>query len=251
MNKKENNKTTSFGFKTVSEEEKTEKVKQVFDSVATNYDLMNDLMSMGVHRLWKRFMLSQTGLKMGMKALDVAGGTGDIAALLREQVGESGLVVMTDINPSMLKEGRSRLLDRGKLKNIQVVQCDAEQLPFDDDHFDCVTIAFGLRNVTVKENALKSMFRVLKPGGKLLILEFSKPNEMLSPAYDIYSFNILPALGEWVANDRESYQYLAESIRVHPDQEKLEQMILNAGFDRAEYRNLTGGIVALHIGYKD
>ncbi|MCH1530665.1 MAG: bifunctional demethylmenaquinone methyltransferase/2-methoxy-6-polyprenyl-1,4-benzoquinol methylase UbiE [Gammaproteobacteria bacterium] len=251
MNKKENNKTTSFGFKTVSKEEKTEKVKEVFDSVATNYDLMNDLMSMGIHRLWKRFMLSQTGLKMGMKALDVAGGTGDIAALLREQVGESGLVVMTDINPSMLKEGRSRLLDRGKLKNIQVIQCDAEQLPFDEDQFDCVTIAFGLRNVTVKENALKSMFRVLKPGGKLLILEFSKPNEMLSPVYDIYSFNILPTLGEWVANDRESYQYLAESIRVHPDQEKLEQMILSAGFDRAEYRNLTGGIVALHIGYKD
>ena len=251
MNKKENNKTTSFGFKTVSKEEKNEKVKEVFDSVATNYDLMNDLMSMGIHRLWKRFMLSQTGLKMGMKALDVAGGTGDIAALLREQVGESGLVVMTDINPSMLKEGRSRLLDRGKLKNIQVIQCDAEQLPFDEDQFDCVTIAFGLRNVTVKENALKSMFRVLKPGGKLLILEFSKPNEMLSPVYDIYSFNILPTLGEWVANDRESYQYLAESIRVHPDQEKLEQMILSAGFDRAEYRNLTGGIVALHIGYKD
>ena len=251
MNKKENNKTTSFGFKTVSKEEKTEKVKEVFDSVATNYDLMNDLMSMGIHRLWKRFMLSQTGLKMGMKALDVAGGTGDIAALLREQVGESGLVVMTDINPSMLKEGRSRLLDRGKLKNIQVIQCDAEQLPFDEDQFDCVTIAFGLRNVTVKENALKSMFRVLKPGGKLLILEFSKPNEMLSPVYDNYSFNILPTLGEWVANDRESYQYLAESIRVHPDQEKLEQMILSAGFDRAEYRNLTGGIVALHIGYKD
>lgn len=251
MNKKENNKTTSFGFKTVLNEEKTEKVKEVFDSVATNYDLMNDLMSMGIHRLWKRFMLSQTGLKMGMKALDVAGGTGDIAALLREQVGESGLVVMTDINPSMLKEGRSRLLDRGKLKNIQVIQCDAEQLPFDEDQFDCVTIAFGLRNVTVKENALKSMFRVLKPGGKLLILEFSKPNEMLSPVYDIYSFNILPTLGEWVANDRESYQYLAESIRVHPDQEKLEQMILSAGFDRAEYRNLTGGIVALHIGYKD
>ncbi|MDA7596749.1 bifunctional demethylmenaquinone methyltransferase/2-methoxy-6-polyprenyl-1,4-benzoquinol methylase UbiE [Gammaproteobacteria bacterium] len=251
MNKKENNKTTSFGFKTVSKEEKTEKVKEVFDSVATNYDLMNDLMSMGIHRLWKRFMLSQTGLKMGMKALDVAGGTGDIAALLREQVGESGLVVMTDINPSMLKEGRSRLLDRGKLKNIQVIQCDAEQLPFDEDQFDCVTIAFGLRNVTVKENALKSMFRVLKPGGKLLILEFSKPNEMLSPVYDIYSFNILPTLGEWVANDRESYQYLAESIRVHPNQEKLEQMILSAGFDRAEYRNLTGGIVALHIGYKD
>ena len=251
MNKKENNKTTSFGFKTVSKEEKTEKVKEVFDSVATNYDLMNDLMSMGIHRLWKRFMLSQTGLKMGMKALDVAGGTGDIAALLREQVGESGLVVMTDINPSMLKEGRSRLLDRGKLKNIQVIQCDAEQLPFDEDQFDCVTIAFGLRNVTVKENALKSMFRVLKPGGKLLILEFSKPNEMLSPVYDIYSFNILPTLGEWVANERESYQYLAESIRVHPDQEKLEQMILSAGFDRAEYRNLTGGIAALHIGYKD
>lgn len=251
MNKKENNKTTSFGFEAVTEEEKTGKVKEVFDSVATNYDLMNDLMSMGIHRLWKRFMLSQTGLKIGMKALDVAGGTGDIAALLREQVGESGLVVMTDINPSMLKEGRSRLLDRGKLKNIQVIQCDAESLPFDDDHFDCVTIAFGLRNVTVKENALKSMFRVLKPGGRMLILEFSKPNEMISPAYDLYSFNILPTLGEWVANDRESYQYLAESIRVHPDQKKLEQMILSAGFDRAQYQNLTGGIVALHIGYKD
>jgi demethylmenaquinone methyltransferase/2-methoxy-6-polyprenyl-1,4-benzoquinol methylase len=251
MNKKENNKTTSFGFEAVTEEEKTGKVKEVFDSVATNYDLMNDLMSMGIHRLWKRFMLSQTGLKIGMKALDVAGGTGDIAALLREQVGESGLVVMTDINPSMLKEGRSRLLDRGKLKNIQVIQCDAESLPFDDDHFDCVTIAFGLRNVTVKENALKSMFRVLKPGGRMLILEFSEPNEMISPAYDLYSFNILPTLGEWVANDRESYQYLAESIRVHPDQKKLEQMILSAGFDRAEYQNLTGGIVALHIGYKD
>ena len=223
MNKKENNKTTSFGFKTVSKEEKTEKVKEVFDSVATNYDLMNDLMSMGIHRLWKRFMLSQTGLKMGMKALDVAGGTGDIAALLREQVGESGLVVMTDINPSMLKEGRSRLLDRGKLKNIQVIQCDAEQLPFDEDQFDCVTIAFGLRNVTVKENALKSMFRVLKPGGKLLILEFSKPNEMLSPVYDIYSFNILPTLGEWVANDRESYQYLA--MMVFLKQEILQQLV--------------------------
>ena len=246
MNKKENNKTTSFGFKTVSKEEKTEKVKEVFDSVATNYDLMNDLMSMGIHRLWKRFMLSQTGLKMGMKALDVAGGTGDIAALLREQVGESGLVVMTDINPSMLKEGRSRLLDRGKLKNIQVIQCDAEQLPFDEDQFDCVTIAFGLRNVTVKENALKSMFRVLKPGGKLLILEFSKPNEMLSPVYDIYSFNILPTLGEWVANDRESYQYLAESIRMHPDQEELRNMILDAGFEKCKFYNLQNGIVAIH-----
>ena len=251
MSKKESNKTTSFGFETVTEEKKTEKVKEVFDSVATNYDLMNDMMSMGVHRLWKRFMLSKTGLKIGMKALDVAGGTGDIAALLREQVGESGLVVMTDINQSMLDEGRSRLLDRGKLKNIEVMQADAENLPFDDDHFDCVTIAFGLRNVTVKENALKSMFRVLKPGGKMLILEFSKPNEMLSPIYDLYSFNILPMLGEWVSNDRESYQYLAESIRVHPDQEELKQMILSAGFDRAEYQNLTGGIVALHIGYKD
>ena len=175
MSKKESNKTTSFGFETVTEEKKTEKVKEVFDSVATNYDLMNDMMSMGVHRLWKRFMLSKTGLKIGMKALDVAGGTGDIAALLREQVGESGLVVMTDINQSMLEEGRSRLLDRGKLKNIEVMQADAENLPFDDDHFDCVTIAFGLRNVTVKENALKSMFRVLKPGGKMLILSFPSP----------------------------------------------------------------------------
>ena len=251
MSKKENNKTTSFGYETVSEEQKTEKVKEVFDSVATNYDLMNDMMSIGVHRLWKRYMLTKTGLKLGMKALDVAGGTGDIAALLREQVGESGLVVMTDINESMLEEGRSRLLDRGKLKNIKVMQADAENLPFEENHFDCVTIAFGLRNVTVKENALKSMHRVLKPGGKMLILEFSKPNEMLSPIYDLYSFNILPRLGEWVANDRESYQYLAESIRVHPDQKKLKQMILSAGFDRSEFQNLTGGIVALHIGYKD
>lgn len=251
MSKKESNKTTSFGYETVTEEQKTEKVKEVFDSVATNYDLMNDMMSIGVHRLWKRYMLTKTGLKLGMKALDVAGGTGDIAALLREQVGESGLVVMTDINESMLEEGRSRLLDRGKLKNIEVMQADAENLPFEENHFDCVTIAFGLRNVTVKENALKSMHRVLKPGGKMLILEFSKPNEMLSPIYDLYSFNILPRLGEWVANDRESYQYLAESIRVHPDQKKLKQMILSAGFDRSEFQNLTGGIVALHIGYKD
>ena len=251
MSKKESNKTTSFGYETVTEEQKTEKVKEVFDSVATNYDLMNDMMSIGVHRLWKRYMLTKTGLKLGMKALDVAGGTGDIAALLREQVGESGLVVMTDINESMLEEGRSRLLDRGKLKNIEVMQADAENLPFEENHFDCVTIAFGLRNVTVKENALKSMHRVLKPGGKMLILEFSKPNEMLSPIYDLYSFNILPKLGEWVANDRESYQYLAESIRVHPDQKKLKQMILSAGFDRSEFQNLTGGIVALHIGYKD
>ena len=251
MSKKESNKTTSFGYETVTEEQKTEKVKEVFDSVATNYDLMNDMMSIGVHRLWKRYMLTKTGLKLGMKALDVAGGTGDIAALLREQVGESGLVVMTDINESMLEEGRSRLLDRGKLKNIEVMQADAENLPFDENYFDCVTIAFGLRNVTVKENALKSMHRVLKPGGKMLILEFSKPNEMLSPIYDLYSFNILPRLGEWVANDRESYQYLAESIRVHPDQKSLKQMILSAGFDRSEFQNLTGGIVALHIGYKD
>ena len=251
MIKKESNKKTSFGYETVTEEQKTEKVKEVFDSVATNYDLMNDMMSIGVHRLWKRYMLTKTGLKLGMKALDVAGGTGDIAALLREQVGESGLVVMTDINESMLEEGRSRLLDRGKLKNIEVMQADAENLPFEENHFDCVTIAFGLRNVTVKENALKSMHRVLKPGGKMVILEFSKPNEMLSPIYDLYSFNILPRLGEWVANDRESYQYLAESIRVHPDQKKLKQMILSAGFDRSEFQNLTGGIVALHIGYKD
>ena len=219
--------------------------------MATNYDLMNDLMSVGVHRLWKKYMMSQTGLRMGMKALDVAGGTGDIAALLRQQVGESGLVVMTDINASMLMEGRSRLLDSGKLKNIQLVQSDAENLPFEDDLFDCVTIAFGLRNITVKENALHSMFRVLKPGGKLLVLEFSKPNEFISPIYDIYSFNILPTLGEWVANDRESYQYLAESIRMHPGQNELKEMMIDTGFDRAEYNNLTGGVVALHIGYKD
>ena len=219
--------------------------------MATNYDLMNDLMSVGVHRLWKKYMMSQTGLRMGMKALDVAGGTGDIAALLRQQVGESGLVVMTDINASMLMEGRSRLLDSGKLKNIQLVQSDAENLPFEDDLFDCVTIAFGLRNITVKENALHSMFRVLKPGGKLLVLEFSKPNEFISPIYDIYSFNILPTLGEWAANDRESYQYLAESIRMHPGQNELKEMMIDTGFDRAEYNNLTGGVVALHIGYKD
>jgi len=251
MNKKENNKTTSFGFEAVTEEEKTGKVKEVFDSVATNYDLMNDLMSMGIHRLWKRFMLSQTSLKMGMKALDVAGGTGDIAVLLREQVGESGLVVMTDINPSMLKEGRSRLLDKGKLKNIQVIQCDAEQLPFDDDHFDCVTIAFGLRNITDKEKALSSILYCLKPGGNFIILEFSKPkNEMIREIYDIYSFEIMPKIGEIIAKDGDSYKYLAESIRMYPPPEEMKELMKKIGFVRCKYEYLTQGIVSIHSGSK-
>ena len=247
---KDEQKEHDFGFQKVSETEKTEKVTEVFDSVAGKYDLMNDLMSLGIHRFWKKFTLMHTGLTGGMIALDVAGGTGDLAEALAKQVGKSGSVILTDINASMLSEGRNKLLDKGSFNNITLIQSNAEKLPFEDNTFDCITIAFGLRNVTNKEEALKSMLNVLKPGGKLLVLEFSKPNELLAPLYDLYSFNVLPKLGEWVANDSDSYKYLAESIRMHPDQDKLLTMINNTGFASSEYFNLTGGIVALHVGQK-
>ena len=247
---KDEKKDYDFGFQRVGESEKTEKVAEVFDSVAGKYDLMNDLMSLGIHRFWKRFTLMHTALTEGMKALDVAGGTGDLAENLAQQVGKTCSVILTDINASMLSEGRNKLLDKGSFNNIALIQSNAETLPFKDDTFDCVTIAFGLRNVTNKDKALKSMFNVLKPGGKLLVLEFSKPNELLTPFYDFYSFNVLPKLGGWIANDSDSYQYLAESIRMHPDQDKLLNMINEAGFSGSEYFNLTGGIVALHVGKK-
>ena len=247
---KDEKKEHDFGFQKVSETEKTEKVTEVFDSVAGKYDLMNDLMSLGIHRFWKKFTLMHTGLTEGMIALDVAGGTGDLAEALAKQVGKSGSVILTDINASMLSEGRNKLLDKGSFNNITLIQSNAEELPFEDNTFDCITIDFGLRNVTNKEEALKSMLNVLKPGGKLLVLEFSKPNELLTPLYDFYSFNVLPKLGEWVANDSDSYKYLAESIRMHPDQDKLLTMINNTGFASSEYFNLTGGIVALHVGQK-
>jgi demethylmenaquinone methyltransferase / 2-methoxy-6-polyprenyl-1,4-benzoquinol methylase len=243
--------TVDFGFDEVPRAQKAERVRAVFDSVVGRYDIMNDLMSFGVHRLWKRFALSLTGLKAGQRALDVAGGTGDLAAGLLRQVGKSGRVVLSDINRHMLEAGRDRLLDSGFGGNLHCLVADAERLPFGDDCFDCVTIGFGLRNVTDKAAALASMRRVLKPGGQLLVLEFSKPVAPgLKPIYDAYSFNVLPALGAWIARDAASYRYLAESIRVHPDQETLLRMLEDAGFGAARYHNLTGGIVALHRGYK-
>jgi len=248
--KQDLNKNFDFGYEHVTEEEKTEKVGAVFDSVSQKYDLMNDLMSLGLHRLWKRFAMMHTGLTEGMSALDVAGGTGDLASSLCQQVGKKGTVVLTDINFNMLINGRSKLLDQGKLNQINLIQSNAESLPFVNDSFDCITIGFGLRNITNKEKALASIMQVIKPGGRLLILEFSKPNELISPFYDFYSFNVLPKLGDWVVNDADSYQYLAESIRMHPDQKKLKAMMETIGFSNCEYFNLTGGIVALHIGYK-
>lgn len=248
--KQDLNKNFDFGYERVTEEEKTEKVGAVFDSVSQKYDLMNDLMSLGLHRFWKRFAMMHTGLTEGMSALDVAGGTGDLASSLCQQVGKKGTVVLTDINFNMLINGRSKLLDQGKLNQINLIQSNAESLPFVNDSFDCITIGFGLRNITNKEKALTSIMQVIKPGGRLLILEFSKPNELISPFYDFYSFNVLPKLGDWVVNDADSYQYLAESIRMHPDQKKLKAMMETIGFSNCEYFNLTGGIVALHIGYK-
>ena len=243
--------TVDFGFENVPPADKAERVRAVFDSVAGKYDVMNDLMSFGVHRLWKQFALSLTGLKPGQRALDVAGGTGDLAAGLLRQVGKSGRVVLSDINRHMLETGRDRLLDSGFASNLHCLVADAERLPFRDDCFDCVTIGFGLRNVTDKAAALSSMHRVLRPGGQLLVLEFSKPVAPgLKPLYDAYSFNVLPALGRWIAKDAASYRYLAESIRRHPDQETLLRMLEDAGFGAARYHNLTGGIVALHRGYK-
>ena len=243
--------TTDFGFQEVPVVEKAARVRAVFESVAGNYDLMNDLMSAGVHRVWKQFTLSQTGLRPGQRALDVAGGTGDLSAGMAKQVGASGLVVLTDINAAMLKEGRDAMTDRGLVGNIRYSLANAECLPFPDASFDCVTIGFGLRNVTDKDAALRSMRRVLKPGGQLLILEFSHPKVPgLKPIYDAYSFSILPWLGKVVANDAESYRYLAESIRRFPEQDTLIDMMRSAGFDECRYHNLSGGIVALHRGYK-
>jgi demethylmenaquinone methyltransferase/2-methoxy-6-polyprenyl-1,4-benzoquinol methylase len=243
--------STDFGFQQVPWREKARRVRAVFDSVANRYDLMNDLMSAGAHRFWKQFMLSLTGLRPGDKALDVAGGTGDIAAGLARQVGPSGLVVLTDINPNMLQLGRDRLTDRALVGNVHYAQANAERLPFADGSFDCVTIAFGLRNVTDKPAALASMQRVLKPGGQLLVLEFSQPAvPALSRLYDLYSFNVLPWLGRAVSGDAESYRYLAESIRRHPDQESLIALMKTAGLESCRYHNLMGGIVAVHRGYR-
>jgi demethylmenaquinone methyltransferase / 2-methoxy-6-polyprenyl-1,4-benzoquinol methylase len=243
--------STDFGFQRVSRQDKARRVRGVFDSVAGNYDLMNDLMSAGTHRLWKRFTLSLANLRPGQRALDVAGGTGDLAAGLARQVGERGLVVLTDINAAMLGRGRDRLIDAGLAGNVACVQANAERLPFPDAMFDCVTIGFGLRNVTDKAAALSSMRRTLKPGGQLLVLEFSRPSvAALQPLYDAYSFRILPLLGRFVAHDEASYRYLAESIRMHPDQETLLKMMQEAGLEGCRYHNLSGGIVAVHRGYK-
>jgi demethylmenaquinone methyltransferase/2-methoxy-6-polyprenyl-1,4-benzoquinol methylase len=244
-------KTTHFGFEDVAYDEKVKKVAGVFDSVANKYDVMNDLMSFGIHRVWKRYTIEMSGVKKGHRVLDLAGGTGDLAAKFARIVGQEGHVTVVDINDSMLKVGRERLTDKGVVGNIDYVQANAECLPFPDNYFDAITIAFGLRNVTDKDAALRSMFRVLKPGAPLLVLEFSKPTSpALSTLYDTYSFKLLPFMGKMVANDPDSYRYLAESIRMHPDQETLKGMMQNAGFERCEYFNLTGGIVALHRGYK-
>ncbi|WP_394176231.1 bifunctional demethylmenaquinone methyltransferase/2-methoxy-6-polyprenyl-1,4-benzoquinol methylase UbiE [Thalassotalea litorea] len=245
------NPTTDFGYKQVKTEEKEQMVAGVFHSVAQQYDIMNDLMSFGIHRLWKRFTIDASGARPGNKVLDLAGGTGDLTAKFSKIVGREGQVVLADINSSMLNVGRDKLRDLGVVGNVDYVQANAQALPFEDNTFDIVTIAFGLRNVTDKDEALRSIYRVLKPGGRLLVLEFSKPeHELLNKVYDFYSFNILPKMGDMVAKDGDSYEYLAESIRMHPDQETLKAMMENAGFDQTSYHNLTGGIVALHKGFK-
>jgi demethylmenaquinone methyltransferase/2-methoxy-6-polyprenyl-1,4-benzoquinol methylase len=250
-NKDVGDNTTHFGFQNVNVEEKADKVADVFHSVAAKYDIMNDLMSFGVHRIWKRLTIESSGVRPGHRVLDIAGGTGDLTMQFSKRVGESGQVILADINASMLSVGRDRLLDRGYGSNIEFVQANAESLPFPDNYFNAVSIAFGLRNVTHKDKAIASMLRVLKPGGRLLILEFSKPaNPLLSEAYDKYSFTALPMMGRLITNDSESYKYLAESIRMHPDQETLKQMMDDAGFVNTRYQNMTGGIVALHTGIK-
>ncbi len=245
---KMNDKTTHFGFQKVAESEKASKVRSVFSSVASSYDVMNDLMSFGLHRLWKAFTVQIAGVRSGDRVLDVAGGTADLSLAFARKVGRTGQVWLTDINHAMLSLGRDRVVDKGFL--LPVAQCDAEKLPFPDNHFDVVTVAFGLRNMTHKDVAIAEMHRVLKPGGRLLVLEFSKVWKPLAPAYDFYSFKLLPMMGEKVAKDADSYRYLAESIRMHPDQESLKDLMQTAGLARVEYFNMTAGVVALHRGYK-
>jgi demethylmenaquinone methyltransferase / 2-methoxy-6-polyprenyl-1,4-benzoquinol methylase len=243
--------TTHFGFKRVAAEEKASLVRGVFDSVAEHYDIMNDLMSMGVHRIWKRIAVQLSNVRKGEQVLDLAGGTGDLTTLFEQRVGNEGNIILADINSQMLRTGRNRLIDRGLAGNIQYTQVNAECLPFADNSFDCVCIAFGLRNVTDKDTALRSMYRVLKPGGRAIVLEFSHPIDPITEkVYDFYSFNLLPKIGKWVAKDEDSYRYLAESIRMHPKQDELKAMMETAGFERCEYFNMTQGIVAVHRGYK-
>ena len=243
--------TTDFGFTRVARDAKAGMVRGVFDSVASRYDLMNDLMSGGIHRLWKRFTIELSAARPGQTVLDIAGGTGDLTARFSRLVGPEGKVILADINAAMLEVGRDRLIDKGAAGNIEVVQADAQTLPFEDNSIDCITIAFGLRNVTDKDMALRSMLRVLRPGGRLLVLEFSKPTSpLLGKVYDQYSFQILPAMGRLIAQDADSYRYLAESIRKHPDQETLLEMMRDAGFAECQYHNMTGGIVAVHRGLK-
>tara|TARA_R110002167_G_scaffold63013_1_gene177721 strand:- start:3990 stop:4754 length:765 start_codon:yes stop_codon:yes gene_type:complete len=243
--------TTHFGYEQVAVSDKERRVADVFHSVAAKYDLMNDLMSMGVHRLWKAIAIEYSGVRTGQRVLDIAGGTGDLTQRFARLVGPTGQVVLADINDSMLKVGRDKLQDNGVSGNVRFVQANAEMLPFPDNYFDCITIAFGLRNVTDKQKALESMARVLKPGGRLLVLEFSKTqNPLLTKIYDVYSFNLLPKIGKLIVNDAESYKYLAESIRMHPDQETLRAMMEQAGLVRCKYYNMTGGVVALHKGIK-
>ena len=245
------NSTTHFGFKQVATGEKVSMVRDVFDSVANQYDVMNDLMSLGIHRLWKRIAVQLSNVREGDSILDLAGGTGDLTTLFAKRIGKTGKIVLADINSAMLRTGRNRLIDQGLLENITYTQVNAECLPFEDNSFDCVCIAFGLRNVTDKEAALRSMTRVLKPGGRVIVLEFSHPtNKVAEKVYDFYSFNVLPKIGEIVAKDGDSYRYLAESIRMHPKQDELKQMMENAGLERCEYFNMTQGIVAVHRGYK-
>ncbi|MFQ1019089.1 bifunctional demethylmenaquinone methyltransferase/2-methoxy-6-polyprenyl-1,4-benzoquinol methylase UbiE [Gilliamella sp. CG13] len=247
----DNQEKIDFGFTQVLKQDKVKRVADVFHSVADKYDVMNDLMSFGIHRIWKKITIEYSSVRKGQKVLDLAGGTGDLTAKFSQLVGVNGLVVLADINESMLKVGREKLRDKGLFKNIEYVQANAEELPFADNFFDCITISFGLRNVTDKNKALQSMWRVLKPGGRLLILEFSKPQyPILNKAYDLYSFTMLPLMGKVIANDADSYRYLAESIRMHPDQKTLKKMMEDAGFVDVKYHNMTGGIVALHTGFK-